>query len=145
MTNDDLKRFYPINEASNKKEDFVRYDGEGKIPGDKGDNLRDLNFKDAWVSGSSYNLNDLVYVDSSNTRTFYLAINNISESTVSPATDTAHWKSWFSTSSGVTIAAGVEYLTTAPTEANTDGLKFVLLNAEPETRYDGYVYFIMEA
>ena len=38
----------------------------------------------------------------------------------------------------------VEYITTAPTEPNTEGLKFVVLNSEPSTKYSGYIYFIKE-
>lgn len=41
--------------------------------------------------------------------------------------------------------SGIKYTTTAPTAANTDGLKIVVLNAEPETKYDGYLYLITEA
>lgn len=39
----------------------------------------------------------------------------------------------------------MEYLTEAPTEANTSGkMKFVVLTAEPTTYYDGYYYIIVE-
>lgn len=39
--------------------------------------------------------------------------------------------------------AGISYLTTAPSSANTDGgLKFVVLSSEPATKYSGYIYFI---
>ena len=42
-------------------------------------------------------------------------------------------------------AAGVQYTATAPTVANTDGnLKFVVLEQEPATKYDGYIYLIKE-
>ena len=37
---------------------------------------------------------------------------------------------------------GLGYTTTAPTANNTDGLKFVVLTAEPATYYDGYYYII---
>lgn len=33
MTNDDLKRFYPQNSVPEKRNDFVRYDENGQIPG----------------------------------------------------------------------------------------------------------------
>ena len=53
--------------------------------------------------------------------------------------------------SGISIASdtisvsGVPYLTTAPVADNTDGtLKFVVLTAEPATRYNGYMYLIVE-
>lgn len=44
--------------------------------------------------------------------------------------------------SNVIKAIGVEVLTTAPTSANTSGLKFVVLNSEPSIKYDGYLYII---
>ena len=37
---------------------------------------------------------------------------------------------------------GLGTLTTAPSSANTDGLKIVVLTAEPATYYDGYYYII---
>jgi hypothetical protein len=40
---------------------------------------------------------------------------------------------------------GLGYLTTAPTAANTDGIKIVVLSSEPTTKYDGYLYLITEA
>lgn len=41
--------------------------------------------------------------------------------------------------------SGMPYLTAAPLADNTDGtLKFVVLTAEPATRYEGYVYLIVE-
>ena len=39
-------------------------------------------------------------------------------------------------------ADSVAYLTEAPTSANTDGLKFVVLSSDPATKYDGYIYII---
>lgn len=42
------------------------------------------------------------------------------------------------------IAEGISYTTVAPTKANTDGLKFVVLPAEPTTKYDGWIYIITE-
>lgn len=48
--------------------------------------------------------------------------------------------------SGAVAADELKYLTTAPTSANTSGnLKFVVLSAEPVTKYDGYVYLITGA
>lgn len=41
-------------------------------------------------------------------------------------------------------AIAVNPITTAPTAPNTDGLKFVVLNAEPANRYEGYIYLITE-
>ena len=38
---------------------------------------------------------------------------------------------------------GLGYLTTAPTAANTDGIKIVVLSAEPATKYNGYLYIIL--
>ena len=37
---------------------------------------------------------------------------------------------------------GLGVLTTAPTAANTDGLKIVVLSSEPATRYSGFLYII---
>lgn len=37
------------------------------------------------------------------------------------------------------------FVTTAPTAANTVGLKFAVLNYEPATKYSGWVYLITEA
>lgn len=52
---------------------------------------------------------------------------------------------------GISIASntisntGVAYVTTAPSSANTSGdLRFVVLDSEPSTRYDGYIYIITE-
>jgi hypothetical protein len=45
-----------------------------------------------------------------------------------------------------TSVSEVEYLTTAPSSANTSGkLKFVVLSSEPSTYYNGYIYYITEA
>ena len=38
----------------------------------------------------------------------------------------------------------VEYTSVAPTEPNPIGLKFVVLDAEPEVKYDGWIYLIKE-
>lgn len=40
------------------------------------------------------------------------------------------------------ITNGLGYLTTAPTADNTDGIKIVVLSAEPATKYAGYLYII---
>ena len=39
-------------------------------------------------------------------------------------------------------AQSIAYTTTAPTGANTDGLKFAVLSSEPATRYSGWIYII---
>lgn len=40
----------------------------------------------------------------------------------------------------------IPYFTTAPIADNTSGfLKFVVLNTEPATRYNGYLYIIVES
>ena len=39
----------------------------------------------------------------------------------------------------------VKYQTTEPTEENLDGLKFVVLDHEPATKYNGYIYFITDS
>jgi len=40
------------------------------------------------------------------------------------------------------IVSGLTYSTTVPTSDNKDGLKIVVLNAEPTTRYNGWLYII---
>lgn len=40
---------------------------------------------------------------------------------------------------------GLPYLTEAPIEANENGIKIVVLDEEPEVKYDGYMYIIKEA
>ena len=37
MTNDDLKRFYPVNSNTDKPNTFVRYDNNGNLPGSSGE------------------------------------------------------------------------------------------------------------
>ena len=44
---------------------------------------------------------------------------------------------------GSVVSAGVQYVTEAPTSANTNGLGFVVLDTEPDTKYDGWVYLIV--
>lgn len=45
--------------------------------------------------------------------------------------------------SSVQYTNNLPYLTTAPTEANTDGgVKIVVLSADPATKYAGYLYVI---
>lgn len=39
---------------------------------------------------------------------------------------------------------GFNYQTSAPTMANTDGMKVAVLSAEPATKYNGYLYLITE-
>lgn len=38
--------------------------------------------------------------------------------------------------------SSMQYLTTAPSAANTDGIKIVVLSSEPATKYNGYLYLI---
>ena len=37
----------------------------------------------------------------------------------------------------------ISYLTEAPTEARTGGLKIVILDSDPEAFYGGYLYFVL--
>lgn len=39
---------------------------------------------------------------------------------------------------------GLDYVTTAPTQANTNGLKIAVLSSEPATKYSGWIYLIKE-
>ena len=50
-----------------------------------------------------------------------------------------------STGSALAYTDSLPYLTTAPSAANADGLKIVVLDEEPATYYDGYYYIITEA
>ena len=42
------------------------------------------------------------------------------------------------------MTGNLPFLTTAPTSNNSGGVKIVILNYEPSTKYDGYIYFITE-
>lgn len=46
--------------------------------------------------------------------------------------------------SNVLSVNALPYLTTAPSSANTDGIKIVVLSSEPATKYNGYLYIITE-
>jgi len=46
---------------------------------------------------------------------------------------------------GDLLPSAVGYTTVIPTAANTTGLKFVLCDSEPSTKYDGWVYLIKES
>ena len=44
------------------------------------------------------------------------------------------------------VLCGVDpVMTTAPTAANPGALRFVVLEEEPQTKYDGYIYLIVES
>lgn len=43
------------------------------------------------------------------------------------------------------LSTGLPFITTAPSAANTDGIKIVVLSSEPATKYDGYLYLITGA
>lgn len=47
-------------------------------------------------------------------------------------------------SNTISMTGALPYLTTAPTSANADGLKLVVLSSEPTTKYSGYIYIITE-
>lgn len=109
MTNDDLSRFYPQNSQPKDKDEFVRYGKQGQIiskydavNGDDVVNFRtlikhaggpgaDLNYRQAWVSGTQYAQYDLVYVQDVDTRRFYMALKDIASSVISPDVDTDSW------------------------------------------------------
>ena len=46
---------------------------------------------------------------------------------------------------GDVLPSAVGYTTTVPSAANTSGLKFVLCDSDPSTKYDGWVYLIKES
>lgn len=109
MTNDDLKRFYPVVNKPEQKEDFVRYEkNQGIIIkhdatlAEEAVNYRtlikhaggpgaDLNYKGIWISGTKYYQYDLVYIDLVKTRQFYMCLNDINSSTTKPDLDTQNW------------------------------------------------------
>lgn len=39
---------------------------------------------------------------------------------------------------------GLDYITTTPTEDNLSGVRIALLESLPETRYKGWLYFILD-
>lgn len=94
MTNDDLKRFYPINSNPERKEDFARYDENGKISGAGDGNLEDLNYKDVWIQGMNIQSNDVVYEDENNIRTYYLALKNFISEVKPSEEESGYWKIW---------------------------------------------------
>lgn len=42
------------------------------------------------------------------------------------------------------LASAIDYITTVPTLDNPIGLKIAVLNVEPATKYNGWVYLIKE-
>ena len=109
MTNDDLKRFYDVNGQPNRNKDFVRYEANGAIiskhEANQNDELvnyqtlikhaggagADINYREAWVSGSEVHQYDVMYVDINLDRCFYMATSDIASSTTAPNVDTQHW------------------------------------------------------
>lgn len=108
MKNEDLKRFYDDNDELRDSNDFVRYDqykniqvSDVRTPEDAvnlkileqrlGQEGAELNYKGLWVSGDEIFTYDLVYIDTTKSRIFYRAVNNIKSSTVSPDKDTTNW------------------------------------------------------
>lgn len=109
MTNDDLKRLYGINAVPQRNKDFVRYGENGEIITDhdaiKGNEVvnyrtlirhaggvgADVNYRGAWISGMEIAQYDVVYINTSKTRQYYMAINDITSSTISPDIDTDNY------------------------------------------------------
>lgn len=52
------------------------------------------------------------------------------------------YKTWTKVSTNMSV---LPYVTTAPTAANTDGLRIAVLTTEPATKYNGWIYIITEA
>ena len=48
-------------------------------------------------------------------------------------------------SGNLAYLTGLPYVTTAPTEANTQGIKLAVLSSDPETKYSGWFYIITGA
>ena len=64
------------------------------------------------------------------------------------ASDKYMWnnKADISDISSTLLTSGIPYLTSAPSSSNTSGnLILVFLANEPATKYNGYLYFIMES
>lgn len=108
MYNDDLKRFYQVNSTPEMLKDFARYTKNGTLQSANplaqsdvvtleylknysGGTTSDLNYKGVWVSGDEIYKSDVVYVDNT-TRIFYKALNDITESTISPENDSTNWE-----------------------------------------------------
>lgn len=73
-----------------------------------------------------------------------LQIDNIKYKIASATTYTAG--TGINIANNIISVAGVSFLTTAPSAANTSGdLKFVVLNSDPATKYNGYIYIITGA
>lgn len=45
-------------------------------------------------------------------------------------------------SGNLAYTTGLPYTTTAPTAANTEGIKIAVLSSDPATKYSGYLYVI---
>lgn len=87
----------------------------------------------AIATNDSYNIlrvyNNKVQIGSSSKTTEFLSMPQYNSTNFALATDSA---------------PSIAYTTTVPTAANTNGLKFVLCDSEPATKYDGWVYLIKE-
>lgn len=60
-----------------------------------------------------------------------------------PIPDTADNGSLMKVASGqYALSTGLPYTTTAPSAANTDGLKIVVTSQDPSTKYSGYLYIV---
>ena len=70
-------------------------DGTNGTNGQDGADFTALTYKGQWISGTDYNKFDLVYVEANSVRTFYMSLNNIVNSTVSPDLDTTNFKEMF--------------------------------------------------
>ncbi len=90
------------------------------------------------IDFTHFQANDLVLVASgSSTPMTWVVDNQMSDTSENPVQNKVLYQQLQNVQ-----AQSIAYTTTAPTEINTDGLKFVVLSAEPATRYDGWVYII---
>lgn len=107
MTNDDLKRFYPQNSAPQKREDFVRYEKNGKIPGVTN---TELNYKGVWTAKDEIHVDDIVYLDLNNKtlRRFYMAKVAMPESTIPPDKDLDNWSEFLEIPIGMGVTGVIE-------------------------------------
>ena len=69
--------------------------GTNGTNGQDGADFTALTYKGQWTSGTDYNKFDLVYIEANSVRTFYMLLNNVTNSTVSPDLDTTNFKEMF--------------------------------------------------
>lgn len=96
----------------------------------------------------SYTESSYVHSISFNSGNIYLQAGSTTSGTIRLGTNVTGMKTIDFPNDNGTIALtknaapALQYDTSAPSSANTNGLKIVVLSSEPATRYDGYIYII---